>query len=236
MAIWNPVKRSPLHHKHLTLGAFVEEQDGWQQPARYSSAEQELELLKAAVGLCDVSPVGKVSLQGTELNRLLTATLPGAVDLNIGSLCQIDLGSSLDYWGCAVARLALDDYLAITPPGRNAPPAEMLAEDPDQCAHVLDLTSALAGVRLAGPSASLLLASLTELDLSDIAFPDLHCGQSMMAGIHGTLLRRDVGGLRCYELYFTREFGEYMWDALMEAGERYNMAPVGFEAMKLLSA
>ena len=235
MTIWNPVKRSSMHHKHLAMGAAFEERDGWQQPARYSSADQELERLKVAVGLCDISSAGKISIQGEELDKPLTASFAGAMDMNIGSLRQMNLGSP-DPSDCVLARLAMDDYLAVTPTERNSTLVELLEEDPDHCAHVVDLTSALAGVRIAGPSAGLLLASLTELNLSDTAFPDLRCGQSKIAGIHGTLLRNDVAGLLCYELYFTREFGEYMWDVLMEAGERYNVVPVGFEAMKLLSA
>ena len=235
MTSWNPVKRSSLHHKHLALGATLEEQGGWQQPARYSSAEQELERLKIGAGLCDVSPVGKIGLQGEDLDPLLTATFPGAMELQIGSLRQMEVGSPSGPWCCVLARLAMDEYLAITPTNRNTTLIELLEEDPDRCAHVVDLTSALAGVRIAGPSAVLLLASLTELNLSDEAFADLRCGQVKMAGIHGTLLRRDMAGLLCYELYFTREFGEYMWDVLMEAGERYDGLPVGFEAMELLS-
>ena len=235
MTNWNPVKRSSLYHKHLALGAALEERDGWQQPARYSSAEQELERLKVASGFCDVSPAGKINLQGEELDQLLTPIFPSTAELNVGSLRQMNLGSSSDPWYCVLARLATDEYLAVTPTGRNATLIEMLKEDPDRCAHLVDLTSALAGVRIAGPSADLLLASLTALDLSDSAFPDLRCGQSKIAGIHGTLLRRDVAGLLCYELYFTREFGEYMWDVLMEAGERYDAVPVGIEAMERLA-
>ena len=236
MTIWNPVKRSSMHHKHLALGAALEERDGWQQPARYASAEQELERLKVAVGLWDISSVGKVSIQGEQLDHLLTASFSSAMDLTIGSMRQMNLGDGADSWDCVLVRLAMDDYLALTPTGRNVTLVELLEEDPDRCAHVLDVTSALAGVKIAGPSAGLLLASLTELNLSDAAFPDLRCGQSMMAGIHGTLRRRDVAGLTSYELYFTREFGEYMWDVLMEAGERFGAVPVGFEAMELLSA
>ena len=236
MTSWNPVKLSSMHHKHLALGAALEERDGWQQPALYSSVDQELDQLKVAVGICDVSPVGKLSLQGEELDQLLTPTLLGATELNVGSLRRMEVGSSSDPWHCALARLAMDEYLAVTPAGRNATLVEMLVEDPDRCAHVVDLTSALAGVSIAGPSAVRLLASLTALDLSDTSFPDLHGSQSKIAGIHGTLLRRDVAGLLCYELYFTRDFGEYMWDVLMEAGERYDAVPVGIEAMDRLTA
>ena len=234
MAVWNPVKHSAFHHQHLALGASLEELDGWLQPARYSSVEQELERLRVSAGFCDISPVGKISLQGEDLGHLLDPVFPSAIDLDIGSVRQLTATSDSGPSNIVLARLARDEFLALTPAGRNSSLVELLKEEPDHCAHVLDLTSALAGVRIAGPSAGPLLASLTELDLSDAAFPDLRCAQSRVAEIQGTLLRMDVAGLPCYELYITREFGQYMWEVLMEAGEWHEATPVGFEPMERL--
>jgi len=55
-----------------------------------------------------------------------------------------------------------------------------------------------------------------------------------VAEVHGTLLRIDTGGLPSFDLYFGREFGEYLWDALLEAGGEYSVAPFGIEAMARL--
>ena len=95
---------------------------------------------------------------------------------------------------------------------------------------VLDHTSGLAGVRLTGPGSDQLLSKLTELDTSPEAFPNLSCAQTRCAEIHGTLIRTDLGLLPSYDLFFPREFGEYMWDAIFEAGEEFGVAAVGFEA------
>ena len=98
------------------------------------------------------------------------------------------------------------------------------------CVHLLDHTSGLAGVRLTGPESDQLLSKLTELDTSPDAFPNLSCAQTRCAEIHGTLIRTDLGPLPSYDLFFPREFGEYMWDAIFEAGEEFGVAAVGFEA------
>ena len=60
------------------------------------------------------------------------------------------------------------------------------------------------------------------------------CVQAPVAEVHGTLLRRDAGGLLSFELYYGREYGEYVWDALMGAGEEYGVSPFGVEALKSL--
>ena len=236
MTVWNPVKRSAFYHEHLALGASLEERDGWLQPARYSSVEQEMELLSLDAGFCDISPVGKISIQGEELDHLLGPVFPGAMDLDIGSLRQMTVTSGSGSSNVVLARLAVDEFLALTSAESKSALVELLVENPDQCAHVVDLTSALAGVRVAGPSAGPLLASLTELDLSDAALPDLRCAQSRVTELQGTLLRMDVAELPCYELYVSREFGQYFWEVLMEAAAWYKAAPVGFEAMERLEA
>ena len=48
------------------------------------------------------------------------------------------------------------------------------------------------------------------------------------------LLRLDLGSVCSYEVYFGREFGEYMWDALLEAGDEHGATPVGVEAVERL--
>ena len=63
------------------------------------------------------------------------------------------------------------------------------------------------------------------------AFPDASCAQSRFAEIHGTLVRLDAAGLPGYTLLFGREYGDYMWESIMETGERYGLAPFGLEAL-----
>ena len=76
--------------------------------------------------------------------------------------------------------------------------------------------------------------AVTEFNCSPQAFPNDRCAQTQAAEIHATLLRVDVGDLPSYQLFFGRDFGEYMWEALVEAAAVYDGAPVGFEAMDRL--
>ena len=234
MTAWNPVRRGAMHHRHLAMGATMAERGGWQQPAYYRSADEELRLLSATVGLCDISPAGKLKLQGSDLDQLLAAVFPGAGGLAVGGVRLVASGPGPAQ--VVLARLALDEILAVTPTDQAPSLAETLGGGPDRCAHVVDLTSALAGVRITGPEAGSLLARVTELDASPSALPDMGCAQTKVAEVHGTLLRMDLGGVPSYDLYFSRDFGEYMWDALMEAGELHGAAPVGIDAMERLNA
>jgi sarcosine oxidase subunit alpha len=223
-----------MHHRHLAMGATMAERGGWQQPAYYRSADEELRLLSETVGLCDISPAGKLKLQGSDLDQLLAAVFPGAGGLPAGGVRRVAGDHGPGPSPVVLARLALDEILAVTPTDQASSLAETLRGGPDRCAHVVDLTSALASVRVTGPEAGPLLARVTELDASPPAFPDMQCAQAKVAEVHGTLLRMDLGGVPSFDLYFSRDFGAYMWDALMEAGEPHGVAPVGTDAMARL--
>ncbi len=234
MTTWKPVRRSAMHHKHVALGAAMVERVGWQRPARYTSVEQEVRQLRSKAGLCDVSPTGKLSLLGDLIESFLSAAFPGLAPPDVGAVRRHDLAG----WGgldsVVLARLARDEIMVLASSGQAAPLSEALVETPGRCAHAVDLTSALAGIRITGPCSRLLLAGVTEFDLAPETFPDMSCAQTRTAEIHCILLRQDSGELPSYELYFGREYGEYMWDALLEAGEEYGALPVGFEAMSHL--
>ena len=206
------------------------QRDGWERPARYASVEQELEQVRANVGLFDMSPVGKLNVQGDAIDEALAHVSGSSEVLDVGSVRTALAGAGL----VSIARLAHDEAMIVTEPNQATATVEALQLGSDECAHVVDVTSGLAGIRMVGPSARLLLEAATELDASAEALPDLSCVQGAVIEIHGTLIRLDVGGLLAYELFAGREFGEYAWDALLEAGEEHGVVPIGVEAMERL--
>ena len=228
MADRQPIALSPLHHQHLALGAEMVLREGWQRPVRYTSVEEELDRVSAGVGICDVSPAGKLAIQGDDVDAVMRAGFPGVGRLGVGQITRIETKGD---GGAVLARLVGDELLAITEPNQAPSFSEALAQSAGRCAHVVDITSALAGVRIAGPLSHRLLAAVTEMDVSPGGFPDLRCAQGKFADVHGTLLRDDLGALPGYALYFGREYGEYMWEALVEAGGRYGLVPFGTDAL-----
>jgi sarcosine oxidase subunit alpha len=223
-----------MHHRHVAAGALMEEIDGWLRPARYASVEEELGGLRQGVGLCDVSPTGKLLLQGEAVDDILGAAFPALGTLDIGGVRAHSLKIGSTDRHVVPARLAADEVLVLTPPNMAASVAELLVPRPEQCGHAVDITSALAGVQVTGPLAHPLLRAVTEVDTSPAGFPDMTCVQAPVAEVHGTLLRRDAAGLLSFELFYGREYGEYVWDALMEAGEEYGVSPFGVESLNSL--
>jgi len=231
---FNPIRRSAMHHKHLLMGALIVERDGWQQPVHFGSVEAEAKTLREALGLCDISPQAKFVIKGDQVEQLVSRAFPSAAIPDVGEISRETPTGGIHGASAALCRLAQDEILCVATTGLATRLAEGLKDDSGQCAHSLDISSALAGVSIAGPHASRLLAMLSELNTSDAAFPNLRCAQSKFAEIHGTVLRIDLGNLPNYQLYFGREFGEFLWGALVEAAGVCGGAPVGFEAMDQL--
>ena len=231
-----PIGLSAMHHQHLALGAVMVESDGWLRPSRYATVEQELEQIGRSVGLCDISATGKLSLQGSELDSALGGVFTDLRPLGVAVARRQRVTGVDNSESVVLMRLAYDEMMVLTSPSLAPSVVKTLEEQASQCSHVVNLTSALAGVRITGPSGHLLLAALTEIDVAPEVFPNSSCAQARVADTHGTLLRLDLGALLSYEFYFGREFGEYMWEALLDAGHEYEVAPFGLEAMERLNA
>ena len=228
-----PERRTAMYHAQLPLGAVMALADGWQLPSRYGDVSQEAAWLRDTVGVSDISPLGKLRVVGADASELVGALAPRAAELAVGSVGEAD--SPLERGGkLLAARLTDDEFLLLTPTS-VAPAAmdAMLGHDAS-CAHVVDITSALSGVSIIGPASPRLLNGITGLDVSSRAMPDLTCAQARFAEIQGILLRRDAHGIPIFQLYTAREFGEYLWEAIVTAAKHEGGGPAGTEALALL--
>ncbi len=235
MAESSLIAQSVFHSMHLAHGATMVESDGWSRPSRYTSTEDEIKSVRQGVGITDVSPEGKLRVYSDDLDSFLNEAFRQVTTVATGRTTVRQFTEDSGIKDLLEARLADDEALFITAPRQARAVADVLKEVDADCAHSVNVTSALAAVTLAGPQSHRLLAAVTETDVAPESFSDMSCAQGKVAEIHGTLLRRDIVELLSYELYFAREYGEYMWDALMEAGERYSLKLFGMETLAELN-
>ena len=228
---FNPVRRSAMHQKHLESGALMVDLDGWPQPSRFESVEADGNRLRETVGFIDISHQAKFVIKGDQLDQFIPRVFPGSSIPDIG---ESNIGDFIDE-KVTLCRLAVDEVLCVAPVTLAARLAGALNDDSGQCAHALELTSGLAGIGIAGPEAARLLSMISELNTSVSAFSNLRCAQAKFADIHGIILRKDIGNLPGYQLYFGREFGEYLWEAILGASGVCGGGPVGFEALDAIA-
>ena len=225
-----PERRTAMYYSQLGMGAVMADADGWQLPVHYGNLAQESGWLRGSVGVSDVSPIGKVKVVGAEALQAVAGLVPPAMEQGTGSVVEAD--SPLVRGGKLLSvRLVDDEFFVLAPPGVAQSAVDALRGGDSACAHVVDLTSGSCGVAIVGPAIQELMSRITELDTSPRAMPDLTCFQSRFADVQGILLRRDVNGMPMYQLYASREFGEYIWEVLVETAKEVGGGPVGTEAL-----
>jgi glycine cleavage system aminomethyltransferase T len=219
---------------HVALGASFDEVDtgdgAWRVPAAYGCPpEEEAARARAAAGIADVSAWAKIEARG------------GALPALLGRLAE--LGSpapgtarraALDGAPVLACRLGADQLLLLARPADAIPVGRRLAAAAEGlgCLHLTDVTSALAALDLIGPRLPQLLARLVPLDLEVV--PPLGVVQGPLARVPSVLVRLDRPGLPLVRALVGREYGAFVWSAVVEAGHGLDLQPIGAAARALL--
>ena len=227
----NPIRRTAMYHAHKSARASIVEKDGWYLPSVYTSVEAELEMLGNCGGICDISPMGKLVIQGTEALRALSETLSLPEPLEVGKAQSCPNLISADDQ-LTVVGLAYDDALVLTRPWDVGSVGDFLEVNLKGCAHIVDLTSTNAGVLVSGPLAYRLLSKIVELDLDPAVFADGSCVQGKAAEVYVLVIRSDIADTLTYQLYVPRDYGEYLWETLLHAGKNEGIGAFGFETLE----
>jgi sarcosine oxidase, subunit alpha len=99
---------------------------------------------------------------------------------------------------------------------------------------VTDLTGTFAVIDLIGPGVGALLERLVALDFSTV--PALGVVQGELARVHAVMVRLDHPTLPAYRVLIPREYGDFVWNALGDAGHDLGLTPVGAAAHARLIA
>ncbi|HEY6297939.1 MAG TPA: sarcosine oxidase subunit gamma family protein [Streptosporangiaceae bacterium] len=125
------------------------------------------------------------------------------------------------------------EWYVLAPPGAAAAAAgwlgQMAAEEAgEEFVSVVDLTHGRALMRVTGRDAAELLARLCGADLHDDMAPDGAALRSAVAGVATDIIRDDRAGVASYLLHCERSSGQYLFDALVSAGESLGIGVDGF--------
>ena len=246
--VFEPERRTAMHHRHIELGARFMPAGLWWRPAYYGKpAEREAAIpaevlnVRNNVGLIDVSTLGGLDVRGPDaaefLNRMYTFTY---TKLPVGRsryvLMTDQAGAVIDD-GVACRFHDEHFYVTATTGGVDGVYRTMLFWNAQWRLNVdvANVTAAYAGVNIAGPRSRDVLQKLsTDIDLSPAAFPYLGVRMATVAGVPCRLLRVGFVGELGYEIHMPAHFGEHIWDAIMEAGKPLGIRPFGVEAQRVL--
>ena len=203
------------------------------------SCDREVGYVRQAVGICDVSTLGKIELQGPDVGALLdlvytntfSTLAPGKV--RYGLMLRED-GHVMD--DGTTARLDPDRWVMTT----TTSAAGLVMRHLEFCAQVLrpDLDVSFASVTeqwaqfsIAGPKARSLLAGLIP---GFAGLPFMGCGPVTLAGIAARLFRISFSGEEAYEIAIPARFGGSLFAELVARAEAMGGGAYGLEALNVL--
>lgn len=212
---------------------------GWRD-----SVDREVEMTRGSVGICDVTTLGKIDIQGHDAAEFLNRIYANAfLKLPVG---KVRYGLMLREDGICyddgtTARLA-ENHFVMTTTTANAVVVFRNMEFARQClwpdldVHLISTTDAWAQFAVAGPNSRALLSKTVDhLDLSNEGFPFMACAEcTVFGGTPARLFRISFSGELAFEITVPARFGDAMIRALMAAGEEFNAVPYGTEALGVM--
>ena len=241
-------------HRHTPLQVFHEARDAvfmeagiWPRPefyetggGRQTAIADEARSVRENVGIIDVSTLGKIEIFGPDaaelMDRLYTMRMSNVkVGMSRYALMVDESGIITDD-GVAVRRA--DDHFYVTTTTGTSDSAfreiQRRLMEWRLDAEVVNRTGQLGGVNVAGPRSRELLAGLTDIDLSENAFPYLGAREGNFAGGDALMMRVGFVGELGYEIHMAPTDLRKAVERIMEAGEKLGIRPFGMEAQRLL--
>ena len=248
---YQAVRRTPMQDWHEANGGMMSEVGPWLRPRAYLHGSEtlreayirEARNVREAVGMCDVSTLGKIDVQGPDATEFLNRVYSNpflkvpAGKARYGLMLRED-GMLLDdgtSW-----RISETQYLMTTTTGGAG--VVMLHLErllalfwPNLRVSVTSTTSQWAGMSLAGPKArEVLQAALPQIDVSDDALPFMGLLQAEMNGASVLIARLSFSGELAFEIFCGSDHGLGVWEYLASVGAEFGIMPYGTEALGTL--
>jgi heterotetrameric sarcosine oxidase alpha subunit len=248
-----PTRLTAGHAWAVERGATFVESGDWLR-ARWFAAPgenswlqtvtREVQAVRSSVGVCDVSTLGKIDIQGLDaasfLDRVyinMFSTLPVG-KARYGLMLRED-GFVMD--DGTTARLAADRYVMSTTTANAARVMQHLEHArqvlwPQLDVQLASVTEQWSQYSIAGPQSRRVLERLLQnsLDVSNAAFPYLACAEFSWDGITARLFRISFSGELAYELAVPARYADAAIRAIMAAGEPFGIVPYGLEALGIM--
>lgn len=228
------LKQTPFHERTAKLC----QPQNWRRWAGYLVAgsyeltlDREYWAIRNAAALIDVTPLMKYIINGKDAGRLLNRVVTRDIDkLKIGQVyytgwCD-DEGKMID--DGTISRLD-ETTFRMTSADPNLRWLSMNAVGLD--AQIAEVTDSVAALSFQGPNTRSVLKRVCEFDMTELKYFRLM--KNKINGVDITISRTGYTGDLGYEIWMDAKDALPIWDALMEAGEDYGIAPVGILAMDM---
>jgi len=246
-----PTRKSPMHQWHEKNNAVFVDAGVWLRPRYYKkgneglfeASKREAENVRKNVGVCDVTTLGKIDIKGPDSAEFLNRVYTNAwLKLPIG---KARYGVMLREDGIVMddgttTRISENHYHMTTTTAQAANVLSHLEYYlqivwPELNVNVVSTTEQWAGAAIAGPNSRKLLQKLfPDTNVSNEALPFMGYVESNLYGIKARIFRISFSGELAYEVNVESDYGNFMWEKVIEDGKEFEIQPYGTEALSTL--
>lgn len=229
------VKKIPLNDLHKKLGAKMIPFAGFDMPVRYSSDKEEHVTVRNGVGVFDVSHMGEFMVRGPKALDLIQWVSSNDASKLVDGQAQYaclpnDRGGIVD--DLLVYKLKDEEYMLVVNASNIQKDWDWIQSQNRWDASMEDISDDIVLLAVQGPKAVETLQKLTDVNLSEIKFytfiKDVLAGKEMIISATG------YTGSGGFELYVRKEDAEEVWNEIFEAGEEFEIKPIGLGARDTL--
>ena len=230
------MKTTPFIEKHIALGAKMHEFAGYNMPIEYSGIIDEHLTVCQGVGVFDVSHMGEFWVKGPKaLTFLQKVTSNNVAVLTPGKIQYTcfpnDKGGIVD--DLLVYQYEPEKYMLVVNAANIEKDWDWCVSHNTEGAELENASDHMAQLAVQGPKAILALQKLTDIDLSSIPYYTFKVGK--FAGEENVIISNTgYTGAGGFELYFYPNVADTIWKAVFEAGEEFDIKPIGLGARDTL--
>ena len=249
---FQPERKTPIHAWAEEQGAVFIETGLWYRTQWFpragetdwlQSVAREVKNTRENVGVCDVSTLGKIDVQGPDaaefMNRLYCNgwKLLKVGRARYGLMLRED---GIVYDDGTSSRLAENHYFMTTTTAKAGGVMAHMefchqALWPELDVQYVSVSEQWAQFAVAGPEARSTLQKIVAEDLSDDAFPYMGVQAVTVAGgLMGRLFRLSFSGELAFELSVPADYGDAVIRLIIAAGAEFGIMPYGSEALSVM--
>ena len=251
---FKPIRLTPSHEFASEIGATFVDTGYWKRAQWFShdkdvtwrdSVDREVLMTRNSVGICDVSTLGKIDVQGKDAGKFLNKIYINTFStLKVGK-CRYGLMLRED--GIAMddgtsARLSETHYIMTTTTAKAGSVYSHLefcrqVLFPNMDVHIISTTDQWAQFSIAGPNARNLLSKIIDpsFNISNETFPYMACAEiTICSGVRARIFRLSFSGELAYEISVPSRYGDALIRKLISAGKEFSVTMYGTEALGVM--
>jgi heterotetrameric sarcosine oxidase alpha subunit len=249
---FKPTRLTPSHHWAAEQGAIFVEVGNWlrtqwvpkaDETEWRQSVDREVLATRRSVGICDVTTLGKIDIQGTDAGAFLDKVYANTFSTLAVGKCRYGLMLREDgivFDDGTTARMGEHEYVMTTTTANAVTVFRHLEFCrqclwPDMDVQLISTTEAWAQFSVAGPNARKLLQKVVDQNISDAAFPYMGAGNiTVCDGVRARLFRISFSGELAFEIAVPTRYGDALLREMLAKGAEFDPVVYGTEALGVM--